>query len=207
MKTYIASFLGMFISCVMYGTAMVSAQTTTASPDTTPSMELRRIGLADLNGVLRAADANVKVRELLDVQRQKFQSEFSKVEAELQQTERDLMSKRELLSAEEYDKQIKAFQARVTRLQKNIQKQRQSIDNAYQKAQSDIRAEAVSVITEIASELQLDLVLQRDSSLIFLPHLNISEEVLKRLNERTKNARIEIEVQNHSRNRRWFDAG
>ena len=195
MKTYIASFLGAFTGCVMYGTAMVSAQTTTASPDTTPSMEVRRIGLADLNGVLRAADANVKVRELLDVQRQKFQSEFSKVESELQQTERDLMSKRELLSAEEYDKQIKAFQARVTRLQQDIQKQRQSIDNAYQKAQSDIRAEAISVITEIASEMQLDLVLQRDSSLIFLPHLNISEEVLKRLNERTKNARIEIELQ------------
>ena len=195
MKTYIASFLGAFIGCVMCGTAMVSAQTTTASLDTTPSMEVWRIGLADLNGVLRAADANVKVRELLDVQRQKFQSEFSKVEAELQQTERDLMSKRELLSAEEYDKQIKAFQARVTRLQQDIQKQRQSIDNAYQKAQSDIRAEAVSVITEIASELQLDLVLKRDSSLIFLPHLNISDEVLKRLNERTKNARIEIEVQ------------
>jgi len=195
MKTYIASFLGAFIGCVMCGTAMVSAQTTTASSDTTPSMEVRRIGLADLNGVLRAADANVKVRELLDVQRQKFQSEFSKVESELQQTERDLMSKRELLSAEEYDKQIKAFQARVTRLQQDIQKQRQSIDNAYQKAQSDIRAEAISVITEIASEMQLDLVLQRDSSLIFLPHLNISEEVLKRLNERTKNARIEIEVQ------------
>ena len=195
MKTYIVAFLGALIGCVMCGTAMVSAQTITAAPDTTPSMEVRRIGLADLNGVLRAADANVKVRELLDVHRQKFQSEFSKVEAELQQTERDLMSKRELLSAEEYDKQIKAFQARVTRLQQDIQKKRQSIDNAYQKAQSDIRAEAISVITEIASELRLDLVLKRDSSLIFLPHLNISDEVLKRLNERTKNARIEIEVQ------------
>ena len=195
MKKYIVSFLGAFIGCVISGTAMVSAQTTTAAPDTTPSMEVRRIGLADLNGVLRAADANVKVRELLDMQRQKFQSVFSKVEAELQQSERDLMSKRELLSAEEYDKQIKAFQARVTRLQQDIQKQRQSIDNAYQKAQSDIRGEAISVITEIASELQLDLVLQRDSSLIFLPHLNISDEVLKRLNKRTKNARIEIEVQ------------
>ena len=195
MKTYIASFLGAFIGSIMCGSAMVSAQTTTASPNTAPSMEVRRIGLADLSGVLRAADANVKVRDILDVQRQKFQSEFSKVETELQQIERDLMSKRELLSVEEYDKQIKAFQARVTRLQQDIQKQRQSIDNAYQKAQSDIRSEAISVITEIALELQLDLVLKRDSSLIFLPHLNISDEVLKRLNERTKNARIEIEVQ------------
>ena len=97
--------------------------------------------------------------------------------------------------AEEYDKQIKAFQARVTQLQQDIQKKRQAIDNAYQKAQSDIRSEALSIIEEIAREMKLDLVLNRDSSLIFLPHLNISDEVLTRLNERTKNARIEIEVQ------------
>ena len=77
-----------------------SAQTTTGTAPSSQSMEVQRIGLADLNGILRAADANVKVRELLDTQRQKFQDEFSVVEAELQQTERDLMSKRELLSAE-----------------------------------------------------------------------------------------------------------
>jgi Skp family chaperone for outer membrane proteins len=53
----------------------------------------------------------------------------------------------------------------------------------------------LSIIAEIAREMKLDLVLNRDSSLIFLPHLNISDEVLTRLNERTKNARIEIEVQ------------
>jgi hypothetical protein len=38
-------------------------------------------------------------------------------------------------------------------------------------------------------------VLSHDASLISLPHLNISDEVLTRLNERTKNARIEIQVQ------------
>ena len=173
----------------------VLAQTATETTPSSHSMEVQRIGLADLNGILRAADANVKVRELLDTQRQKFQDEFSLVETELQQTERDLMSKRELLSTEEYEKQIKAFQARVTQLQQDIQKKRQVIDNAYQKAQSDIRAEALSIITEIARDMNLDLVLNRDASLIFLPHLNISDEVLTRLNERTKNARLEIQVQ------------
>ena len=173
----------------------VFAQTTTETAPSSNSMEVQRIGLADLNGILRAADANVKVRELLDTQRQKFQDEFSLVETELQQTERDLMSKRELLSTEEYEKQIKAFQARITQLQQDIQKKRQVIDNAHQKAQSDIRAEALSIITEIARDMSLDLVLNRDASLIFLPHLNISDEVLTRLNERTKNARVEIQVQ------------
>ena len=189
--TFFAALLGYLV----WGTPAVVAQTATESAPPSQSMSVQRIGLADLNGILQAADANKKVRELLDTQRQKFQDEFSVVEAELQQTERDLMSKRELLSADEYDKQIKAFQQRVTQLQQDIQRKRQAIDNAYQKAQSDIRSEALSIIAEIAREMKLDLVLNRDSSLIFLPHLNISDEVLTRLNERTKNARIEIEVQ------------
>ena len=189
--TLFAALLGYLV----WGMPTVVAQTATESAPPSQSMSVQRIGLADLNGILQAADANKKVRELLDTQRQKFQDEFSVVEAELQQTERDLMSKRELLSVDEYDKQIKAFQQRVTQLQQDIQRKRQAIDNAYQKAQSDIRSEALSIIAEIAREMKLDLVLNRDSSLIFLPHLNISDEVLTRLNERTKNARIEIEVQ------------
>ena len=195
MKRYGFPLFAALASYFVWAVPAVLAQTATETTPSSHSMEVQRIGLANLNGILRAADANVKVRELLDIQRQKFQDEFSIVETELQQTERDLMSKRELLSTEEYDKQIKVFQARVTQLQQDIQKKRQAIDNAYQKAQSDIRAEALSIITEIARDMNLDLVLNRDASLIFLPHLNISDEVLTRLNERTKNARIEIQVQ------------
>ena len=195
MKIYGFPLFAALCGYLVLGMPAVLAQSATKPAPLSPSMEVQRIGLADLNGILRAADANVKVRELLDTQRQKFQDEFSLVEAELQQTERDLMSKRELLSADEYDRQIKAFQARVTQLQQDIQRKRQAIDNAYQKAQSDIRAEALSIITEIARDMSLDLVLNREASLIFLPHLNISDEVLTRLNERTKNARIEIQVQ------------
>jgi Skp family chaperone for outer membrane proteins len=195
MKTYGFTFFLALFGYFVCDTAAAEAQTVSQSAPSSQTMEVKRIGVADLNGILRAADANARVRELLDRQRQIFQDEFSLVEAELQQTERDLMSKRELLATEEYDKQIKAFQLRVTQLQQDIQRKRQAIDNAYQKAQSDIRAEALSIITEIAKAMNLDLVLNRDASLIFLPHLNISDGVLTRLNERTKNARIEIQVQ------------
>ena len=99
-----------------------------------------------------------------------------------------------LWQKEEYDRLVTAFQARVSSVQKEIQYKRQSIDNAYQKALSDIRGLAIEVMTKIANERQIDLILNRDSSVIFLPHLNISDEVLTRLNERTKNARIEVEI-------------
>ena len=180
---------------VFIGFASASfAQTDATTPAAEKSMEVKRIALVDLDGVLRAADANNRVRELLDGQRAKFQEEFRAIEVDLQQSERDLLAKRDLMAKDEYDKLVTAFQARVSSVQKEIQYKRQSIDNAYQKALSDIRKLAIDVITKIASERKIDLILNRDSSVIFLPHLNISDEVLSRLNERTKNARIEVEI-------------
>ena len=183
--------------CMMafFGSVPVSfAQTDATTPEAEKSMEVKRIVLVDLDGVLRAADANNRVRELLDGQRAKFQEEFRAIEVNLQQSERDLLAKRELMAKDEYEKLVIAFQARVSSVQKEIQYKRQSIDNAYQKALSDIRELAIEVITKIASEREIDLILNRNSSVIFLPHLNISDEVLTRLNERTKNARIEVEI-------------
>ena len=172
------------------------AQTDTSAPAAKKSVEVKRIALVDIEGVLRAADANNRVRELLDGQRAKFQEEFRAIEVDLQRSERNLLAKRELMAKDEYDKFVNEFQARVSSVQKEIQYKRQSIDNAYQKALSDIRGLAIEVITKIASERKIDLILKRDSSVIFLPHLNISDEVLTRLNERTKNARIEVEIKN-----------
>ena len=170
------------------------AQADTSTPAAKKSMEVKRIALVDLDGVLRAADANNRVRELLDGQRAKFQEEFRAIEVDLQQSERDLLSKRELMAKDEYDKLVTAFQARVSSVQKEIQYKRQSIDNAYQKALNNIRSLAIEVITKIASERKIDLIFNRDTSVVFLPHLNISDEVLTRLNKRTKNARIEVEI-------------
>jgi len=171
-----------------------TSQSGSPEKNDTQSMEVRRIALVDVDGVLRAADANGRVRELLDQQRKIFQDQFSKVELDLQQTERDLLAKRELVSKDEYEKLVSAFQVRVTNVQKDIQYKRQALDNAYQKALGEIRKLAIEIIKSIAAERQIDLILKRDASVIFLPHLNISEEVLKRLNERTKNARIEVDL-------------
>ena len=183
--------------CMMASTGfspVCFSQTDVTAPAAKKSMEVKRIALVDLDGVLRTADANNRVRELLDGQRAKFQEEFRAIEVDLQQSERDLLSKRELMAKDEYDKLVTAFQARVSSVQKEIQYKRQSIDNAYQKALNNIRSLAIEVITKIASERKIDLIFNRDTSVVFLPHLNISDEVLTRLNKRTKNARIEVEI-------------
>ena len=155
-------------------------------------MVVKRIGLIDIEGVLRASTGTIKVRELLDAQRLSFQKEIGSQEVELQQTERALLAQQDTLSQEEFNAQLEIFQDKVTVLQKQIQYRRQALDVAFQDAQRNLRSIALDIVKEIANERNLDLVLVRDSALIFLPSLNISDEVLARLNERTKNARVEI---------------
>lgn len=183
------------------GYAMADDNQTTSSGANTvkagngaDDMVVRRIGLIDIDGVLRASTGIIRVRELLDEQRLAFQKEFTVKETALQKTERALLANQNVISQEEFDAQLADFQDEVAELQRQIQYRRQSLDVAYQEAQNNLRSLALEIVKDIAGERSLDLVLVRDSALIYVPGLNISDEVLSRLNERTKNARIEIEL-------------
>ena len=176
------------------------AQTTDASMADDPSapsaqFSAQRIALIDLESVLRAASGTLRVRELLDEQRLLFQAEFAEREAALQQTERQLQADRNTLSEDEFTQRLTDFEDEVARIQREIQYRREALDLAFQDAQARLRQIAIEIVTEIAREQQLDLVLKEDSAIAFRPGLNISELVLRRLDERTKDARIEIEVE------------
>ena len=163
---------------------------TTATDD----MVVQRIGLIDIEGVLRASTGTLRVRELLDEQRESFQQEIGAQELDLQSSELELLERQKSISKAEFDRELASFQERVSDLQQQIQYRRQALDEAFQDAQRNLRQMALEIVKDIAAERALDLVLVRDSALIFKPSLNISDEVLKRLNERTKNARIEIKT-------------
>ncbi len=157
-------------------------------------MQVTRIGLVDLDGVLRQSSGTARVRQLLDEQRLTFREEFTHREAELQAIEKELQAEREFLSEDAFNERLTAFEDEVAEVQRQIQYRRQALDRAFQEAQRNLRGLALDIVKQIASERKLDLVLSQESALIFLPTLSISEEVLARLDERTRNARIEIKV-------------
>ncbi len=125
--------------------------------------------------------------------REEFQNDFATREASLLQIEKDLQSKRTLLSEEAYRAEVAQFQNEVASIQKEIQFKRQAIDKAFQEAQDEIRALAAEIVAEIAGSQKLDVVINKSSALVFRQDLDITEAVITQLNERTKNARLEIQ--------------
>ena len=195
MKNIQSRFLNVILGAICFfslSTFSVYAQENAAS-EIQDSFKLERIAVVNINKVLRDAKATERVRALLDNKREEFQNDFATREASLLQIEKDLQSKRSLLSEEAYRAEVAQFQNEVASIQKEIQFKRQAIDKAFQEAQDEIRALAAEIVAEIAGSQKLDVVINKSSALVFRQDLDITEAVITQLNERTKNARLEIQ--------------
>ena len=184
------AWIGCALTLVTWGPLPVWAQQTDASDDAVFTVE--RVGTIDLVEVLRQSTATSSVRTLLDEKRAQFQEEFAAREVDLMAREKALQSKRDLMSTEAFGEEVRLFQAEVAGVQREIQRKRKSLDNAFQQAQDKLRNLAIEIVGDVAKERQLDLVLNRDNVLIFRNQLDLTTIVLERLNERTKDARFEV---------------
>ena len=156
------------------------------------ALSIERAGVIDLGEILRKSQATNNVRDLLDAKREEFQEQFAAREVELLSREKSLKGKREVMSKEAYDAEVRLFQDEVATVQREIQEKRKSLDNAFQQAQDKLRNVAIEIVGEIAKEQKLDLVVNRNNVLVFRNQLDLTQIVLERLNERTKDARFEV---------------
>ena len=156
------------------------------------NFSVERVGIIDLSEVLRQSQATINVRDLLDEKRAEFQEQFAAREVELLSREKSLKSKRDIMSKEAYEAEVRLFQDEVAKVQREIQQKRKSLDNAFQQAQDKLRNLAIEIVGDIAKEQKLDLVANRSNVLVFRNQLDLTKIVLARLNERTKDARFEV---------------
>ncbi len=180
-------FLTALFSIVALGTF---AQQANESDEINFSVE--RVGIIDLSEVLRQSQATINVRDLLDEKRAEFQEQFAAREVQLLSREKSLKSKRDIMSKEAYEAEVRLFQDEVAKVQREIQQKRKSLDNAFQQAQDKLRNLAIEIVGDIAKEQKLDLVANRSNVLVFRNQLDLTKIVLARLNERTKDARFEV---------------
>ena len=170
----------------------VSALAQTLDESNGAVFSVERVGVIDLGEVLRQSQATINVRVLLDEKRAEFQEQFAAREVDLLSREKSLKSKRSVMSKEAYDGEVRMFQDEVATIQREIQQKRKSLDNAFQQAQDKLRNVAIEIVGEIAKERKLDLVVSRNNVLVFRNQLDLTQIVLERLNERTKDARLEV---------------
>jgi|GEM_PF-2421294 len=142
--------------------------------------------IVDKSKAAKTAEAEVKKLQ------KKYVNQAESMEKELKGREEQLHRQRKALSEEAFIQKVTDFQKKIEKDRKSIVKKRKTLEAAYMSALELIKTETLKVISKIAAERRLDLVLPTSQILHFKGGVDISKEVLKSLDKELPRVKINI---------------
>lgn len=148
-----------------------------------------RLAVIDFREVIADSDASRSIETQI---RGPYQREILDVENGLREEERSLAQQRAELPQAEFDRRAREFQQRMMRTRRTLQQRKQQLDQAVSTARTEVHKALVKVITEIAEENALDVVLLKSQVALVKNELDITGLALERLNSALPDITVEI---------------
>jgi outer membrane protein len=144
----------------------------------------------DYQRILRDAAAARSIRDQIEARRKTYQEEISKQEQQLHEEDKAFAKQRSLLTPEAFAEKRREFEQRVADVQKLVQERRRTLDNVSVAALNEVKKALIEVVTSIADERGFNLVLPTSDVLFFARKIDLTDEVLAKLDARLPNVRV-----------------
>jgi len=177
---------------LVVGTALAAALATAAPADEAQAQKLPPTVAAviDYQRILRDAAAARSIRDQIEVRRKAYQEEISKEEQRLHEADKEFAKQRSLLTAEAFTEKRREFEQDVAEVQRLVQERRRELDNVAAVALNQVKEALIEVVTSIADERGFNLVLPSSEVLFFARRIDLTEEVLAKLDSRLPDVRV-----------------
>jgi outer membrane protein len=136
-----------------------------------------------IEDIRRNAVAVKNIREQIAGFRKEFQTDIQKEESALRSANQELAKKRAILSPEAFAKERRDFEQRVIGVQKLVQKRKHQLDQAQVEAMLVVEKNMNQIVADIAQARNASLVLRRAQTVLVARNLDVTAEVLERLNK------------------------
>ena len=137
--------------------------------------------VVDYQRVLQEAAASKSIAEQMDVRRKAYQDEIAEQEQRLFEAERELSKQRSVLSEEAVNAKQKELETEVQAVRELTQKRRQQLEQVSAEAVSKVERALFEVLTTLAEERGLNVVLPASQVLFFARQIDLTDEVLAKL--------------------------
>lgn len=141
------------------------------------------IFIVDTSAVFAQSKVGQNIRSQFEDQMKKLVAEGKKTDEGLQADAKKLTEERALLSQEDLQKKVVALQKREAEFQQSFQTKRQALQLGVQRAESKVEAALGPIFAEILRERGGTVLFDQSVVLAGGADLDISAEVLKKLNE------------------------
>lgn len=149
------------------------------------------VAVVDVRKLVEQSVAGKGIHAALKTKRDALQKEAAAIEKKLRADQQSLISKRKDMKPEEFETKKKAFEAEFTKMNESIRKKVTDLDNQRKKALQTLQENVGKVTADIADARKIKLVIDRELVVIVDQALDLTDEVLKKLDERVKSIPLE----------------
>jgi len=174
--------------------AVLVLQTSFVRAQVSSEFEPVSLAVVDFRGVLAKSEAARNIRSAVDEKRQELRKYFLKVENSLRDEQKDLSKKRSIVTAEAFEKRARKLKEKAQSAQKLAQTSNQKLKKSFDQAMDKVQKELLRIVAEVAEESGVGVVLFRSAIVIAVKKLDISKEVLQRLNKKLPEVEVRFEM-------------
>lgn len=157
-----------------------------------PAFADTNIGIVNVAKIMQDSKAATSVRNQLQAKQKSFQSELDAKEKELLAEDQGLVKQKDKVEKAAFDAKVKAFREKAAGAQKQVQEKKAQLDKAFAASLEDIQKNVLDIVKQLASEKKLNLVVSSSAVLYGDQTLDITDEVLKRLDAKLPNVAVKF---------------
>lgn len=142
------------------------------------------IAVINMDRILAESEVGKDISKQVDVIRKKYQATIDEKQTELKTEEQALARQRTVLSQQAFAEKQREYQEKRLAAQQYVQQISRSADGAVNRALNEVRQTVATILSEMQQEFGFTLVFDSSQVLFGVNQQDLSEVVLKRLNER-----------------------
>jgi len=151
------------------------------------------IGIIDVEKIVKESSAMRDIQAKVSKKQDEYQKEVTKKQDELEADQKRIEGKRNVLSKEAFEKESKSFEKKVDDLKTFVDRKQNSLKKASLDSMSKVNDKVKDIIAEISKEKELDVIMPAAQTLYFKDELDVTDEVLKRLNKKITKVDVKFE--------------
>ena len=164
---------------------------------TSQNIENEKIGIVDFRFILKKSNAMKILGEKFILLENEMNKKLKSKQSYLKNKELKIIKQKKKISTLEYKNKIDLFKSEVLNIQKQFKEERLILNNSFQNIQNDLKDMLAKVIKNVSIDKKINVVLLKENVFLYnKASLDITNEVLKIFNERTKSLKIVITSEN-----------
>ena len=182
----------LIFSFIFLSKSVFSQESNTTSNDVVSIKDSVKIAVIDMQKILNESVAYQGVVEQFENVRRKHRNKMTKLEDEIRDSENNLFKQKNIISKESYAEKVQELSKRINEIKAQKNNDVKRFEVSFEKATNKIQKALIDVLSSIASNMNLDLVMAKSQVLLVGNNIDLTDIAVKELNKVLPKVKLDL---------------